>query len=228
MFAIIATIPTDTLSNYISMIFQLILMRLQESNTAQLSTHFMLFLSHLSVSRHGPMYGFNTLNSIQNNLIFMLISDIWEPNVNYMIETLSQNDLNYLIIGGAELLTSTPINSNINVFIRLLQILLNLIGNTKVSNGSSVNLLSVFGDDDMESREYDNTYSKLAYAQIVEFNNSISELSSSELRTQFMTRLSTLCAASPGKYVSVMGTGLNAQQQETLSEMIQSTGIQLQ
>lgn len=204
-------------------------MRLQESNTPQLSSLFMLFLSHLSVSRHGALFGYNILNTIQNNLILMLISDIWEPNVNYMIENFSQNELNNLIIGGSELLTNTPLNNNLNIFAKLLQIILNLIGNTKVITSNEINLLNVLNDgEDMESREYDNTYSKLAYAQIIEFNNGISELNSSEMKLEFINRLSKLCNTNPGKYIQVMQNGLTPEQQQILSEIIQTTGIQIQ
>ena len=204
-------------------------MRLQESNTPQLSSLFMLFLSHLATSSHGALFSYNILNNIQNNLILMLITDIWLPNINYMIDTMTQNDLNYLIIGGSELLTNTPLNNDLNIFITLLQIILDLINNTKISSGNDLNLLSLLNDgDEMESREYDNTYSKLAYAQIIEIHNSIGELNNNEMKLEFINRLSKLCHTSPGKYLQVLENGLTQQQKETLSEIIQSTGVQIQ
>lgn len=207
------------------MILQLMLIRLQENRTPQLSKYFIHFLCVVAFSAHGVTYMFNILESVQPGMTTMIIGDIWGPIVDYI----SQGDsleFNQTVVGGLEFLFHSPITTNSNAWIELFKILLHLVSTSSSSKKGGVDTTHLF-DDDSESREFDSTYSKLAFAQIIEIINPILEGSITDIRNKFGTTLSEFCQASPGKYSNLLRNQLSSEEQNLLQELLVETGTKI-
>jgi hypothetical protein len=210
------------------MILQLMLMRLQENRSPQLIKLFIHFLCVVASSSHGASYIFNILESVQPGMCSMIIADIWAPQVDYLsqIESL---ELNQMVFGGLELLVNSPVTANPNTWVDLFKILLHLLNTNSATSAvgkNAIDLTHLF-DDDSESREFDSTYSKLAYAQIIETVPSVLEGSSVEVRAAFALKVSQFCKSSPGKYSNILRNQLPNEEQAILQEIIVETGCEI-
>jgi hypothetical protein len=209
------------------MIFQLMLMRLQENRSPHLSKHFVHFLCVISSSSHGTDLMYSLLEGIQQGMMTMIIRDIWATNLEVILAG-DQIELIQIILGGIQLLVNSPIQDNSEPFLELFKILLQLVNSTttKKKGKGTEEVLSF--EDDSEAREFDSTYSKLAYAQIIEYLDPMTEWEMSEIRKTFMERLSELCQRHPGRYLGVFQSALDPEHQQMLQELLQETGVNLQ
>lgn len=208
------------------MILQLMLIRLQENRTPQLSKLFIHFLCVIAHSPHGAAYIFNVLESLQENMTTMVITDIWAPTTE-IISHADSLEFNQIILGGLQFLGDTPISNDSRTWMELFKILLHLLASSSSSARKPSLDLTHLLDDDSESREFDSTYSKLAYAQIIEMIDPILEGGPEQMRAKFGEKLSQLCKASPGKYSNLMRSQLSNEQQQMLQEIIAETGCEI-
>lgn len=208
------------------MILQLMLIRLQENRTPQLSKLFIHFLCVIAHSPHGAAYIFNVLESLQENMTTMVITDIWAPTTE-IISHADPLEFNQIILGGLQFLGDTPISNDSRTWMELFKILLHLLASSSSSARKPSLDLTHLLDDDSESREFDSTYSKLAYAQIIEMIDPILEGGPEQMRAKFGEKLSQLCKASPGKYSNLMRSQLSNEQQQMLQEIIAETGCEI-
>jgi hypothetical protein len=156
----------------------------------------------------------------------MIITDIWSPQVDYLSQ-IDSLELNQLIYGGLEFLINSPITLDSNTWIELFKILLHLLNSSSSSSLRKNGGLEALFDDDSESREFDSTYSKLAYAQIIETIPSALEGNISEVRTAFAVKLSQFCKSSPGKYSNLLRSQLPSEEQAILQELLVETGAEI-
>lgn len=215
------------------MILQLILIKLQENRTTQLSKYFINFLCTIAfTSTHGVNYIYNMLETIQAGMTSMIIHDIWgtSTQIDYMIQTCDTIELNQILLGGLEFLINSPIVMNSNTWIQLFKILLYLLtsssGGASGSSSSKVDTTHLF-DEDIESREFDSTYSKLAYAHIIEVINPILEGNLTDIKMKFCQTLSEFCKTSPGKYSNLLHNQLTKEEQNLLQELLMETGCEI-
>jgi hypothetical protein len=212
------------------MILQLMLIRLQENRTPQLSKLFIHFLCVIAYSPHGAAYIFNVLESLQSSMTTMIITDIWAPTAD-VISHADSVEFNQIILGGLQFLVDSPVSDDSRTWIELFKILLHLLSESSASSTSarkpSIDITQLL-DDDTESREFDSTYSKLAYAQIIEVLDPVLEGGGpDQMRAKFGEKLSQLCKGSPGKYSNLLRSQLSSEQQQMLQEIIAETGCQI-
>jgi hypothetical protein len=209
------------------MILQLMLIRLQENRTPQLSKLFIHFLCVIASSPHGAVYIFNVLESLQANMTTMVITDIWAPTTE-VISHADSIEFNQIILGGLQFLVDTPISNDSRTWMELFKILLHLLASSSSSSARKPSIdITHLLEDDSESREFDSTYSKLAYAQIIEMTDPILEGGADQMRAKFAEKLSQLCKGSPGKYSNLMRSQLSSEQQQMLQEIIAETGCEI-
>jgi hypothetical protein len=81
-------------------------------------------------------------------------------------------------------------------------------------------------DEESEAREFDSTYSRLAFAH-VEDKNEIEKVDFATARLEFAKSVAKLSIQFPGRYGGVVGT-LSASNQEAMMNVLQQAGVSLQ
>lgn len=161
----------------------LLLHRLQESNKDNKITRYSKLFLHsyfLLSSLHGSIIPYEILESITSGLFSMIILNIFIFNQTNCINNCDDNEIKEIVIGGTKCLIEGKIlnnNNNTNkmeVWLALFHSIRSFID--KSSSSSLLNkyqdvLNNINDDEDVlgtssSSLEFDNTYSKLAYATI--------------------------------------------------------------
>lgn len=216
------------LQPYIVTIFNLLLHRLQESVKQSKKVPFCKYFIH-NICLFSAVYGsqtlYNTLESLTNGLVTMLVMNIWSENRGNCAQLDSQ-DIKHILIGGTKLLCETPIATNIEVFSSLFHSLLVLVSDDDEVHGN----YDLHVDDNAEDRAFDSTYSKLAYAMVPNVDPCLDVTSGP---VYFVTTLANFTRSRPGQYGHVISTALNsfgtssASLTQTFQGLLQQHGLSL-
>jgi exportin-2 (importin alpha re-exporter) len=220
--ALVRSCPNDALAQYYPMILQLVLMRMQEHKTVQYCKLFVNFICLASVCEAGPSQIYQHLEGVQAGMMAMIIQQIWLPNAEGFAEAESIV-VAQLLMGGTRLLCETPIAEDSDTWGALATCLLTLVA----SNPSCRGNLSEFSllDEENEAREFDSTYSKLAFAHIDD-KSEIEKVDFATARLNFAKSVSSLSEQLPGRYGAVVGT-LSESCQEAMAQVLQEAGVSL-
>ena len=226
--AIVRKCPCDVMDQYMPMVFQLLLMRLQEHNTQQYCCLFVHFLCATASSAHGSAYVFHALESIQEGMNGLVITQIWAPNTEHFSRSDATN-VAQILAGGSLLLCQTPIADDSSLWGSLVTSLMGLARCSPSLTGDKGD--DLLYDEEAEAREFDSTYSKLAYAHIVEGASAddrtadLKDFAAAQLK--FLQELAALCERSPGVYAPALQSILGDDDKAALGEMLSEAGISL-
>lgn len=222
--ALIANSSIAVLSPYLQTIFSLLLHRMQDqmkdSNTPRYCRYFLHTLSHFAVAYGGAMV-YDILEGLTAGLTSMVIN-VWKNNSS-LCANLEIAQINEMIAGGTKLLVQTPINSQPDLWLQLLQVIIPLIQAQDGKSGKSDDESSAFVDEEAEAREFDSAYSKLAFSQLAEPSPNAEAAAASVF---FATSLSQLTASRPGYYLQVI-QHLEPDNARVLQELFQQQGLKL-
>lgn len=216
------------MDQYMPMVFQLLLMRMQEHHTPQYGKLFVHFLCLTSSSVHGPVYVYNALESIQEGMSGLIINQIWSPNTDFF----SRSDATcvaQIISGGSLLLCNSPIADDSSLWSTLVAALFGLVKSNPCITGEKGD--DLLYDEEAEAREFDNTYSKLAYAHIIDTTGSddasgdVKDFSAAQ--KLFLEQLAGLCQKRPGVYSGALQSILDDEDKDVLGELLKEAGINL-
>jgi exportin-2 (importin alpha re-exporter) len=221
--ALVRSCPNASLAQYYPMLMQLLLMRMQEHKTVQYCKLFVNFICLASVCEAGPAQIYQHLEGVQAGMMSMVIQQIWLPNSQAFCDA-EAIVVAQLIVGGTRLLCETPIAENSGDWAALATCLVTLVG----SNPSSRGNLSEFSlmDEENEAREFDSTYSKLAFAH-VDDKSEIEKVDFKTARLGFATAVGALSAQFPNRYGGVVSSALDEARQSALQEVLQEAGVTL-
>jgi exportin-2 (importin alpha re-exporter) len=224
--AIVRKCPCDVMDQYMPMVVQLLLMRLQEHNTEQYCRLFVHFLCITAMTGHGPSYVFNALESVQAGMNSMVITQIWQTNTEFFSRA-DAADVAQILSGGSLLLCQTPVADDEALWGALVKSLLGLAKSSPSITGDKGG--DVLYDEEAEAREFDSTYSKLAYAQIVE-GSTASDKEATDFpaaQLKFLQELAALCEKRPGVYSQALQSILDDADKTFLGELLSEAGITL-
>jgi hypothetical protein len=162
----------------------LLLHRLQESNKDNKISRYSKLFFHsyfLLCSIHGSIIPYEILESITSGLFSMLILNIFVFNQANCVNNCDDNEIKEIIIGGIKCLIEGKIltnnnNNKMEVWLALFHSVRSFIDKSSSSSSLLLNkyqdvLNNINDEEDVlgtssSSLEFDNTYSKLAYATI--------------------------------------------------------------
>ena len=73
-------VPMGTLQPFLTQVFQIVLQRLSTLKTHKFVRGFIVFMS-VFVCKHGAAHLFSTLDSVQPNIMMMLVEQVWLPGL---------------------------------------------------------------------------------------------------------------------------------------------------
>lgn len=218
---LIANNDLTAISPYIPTILQLLFRRMMENKTPQYSRMFLHTLFHLA-DKFGGQLLFEACESIQQDMTTLILAKVFEPNIEFVANS-GQKKVSRIIAGATKLLCGSNVKLNPSSWAILVR---SIIALTAAADDAPVKeAMDFMGDEELaENREFDGTFSKLAYAHIPEF-----ELSpeASQARTFFTASLADLCRASPGQYSGLLSTCLDAQTGAYLQSLLHQSGLAL-
>lgn len=158
----------------------------------------------------------------------MIIMNVWSHNVQSCY-SLEKVEIKEMIVGATNLFLDTPLINNSDVWLTGMVYITTLIDQADSSGYKSTDvddLDQLFGEDEAQSREFDSTYSKLAYALLSEPPIAPEYATASKY---FISRLSSFTSTYPGKYLPLIQklTMNNPEQGKLLEKLVQSNGVQL-
>lgn len=196
---------TEVLAAHIATVFTLILTRLQESvkatKTPKFCKHLILNFCTFSLS-YGGQALYDMLEGVQNGLTPMIVQNIWWANRNQCADSDPQ-DLQHMIIGATRLLfdSAIPVTSP-DSFVSLFGSILSMIFIKDANDSTTDQYRSIIlNEDDEDGKDFDNAYSKLAYANINLPNPAAKYPPGAEY---FVKTLGQFCAAHPGQYTPLI------------------------
>lgn len=156
----------DALRAHIVEVFNILLMRLQNSKTVRYTRHISLFFS-LVIGKWGASAWLQILNSVQPGLGGMLLKQVWLPCV--MTESaFNRSDTKTMIVGMIMLMKEPDIAGmdNGNVWATMVCAILKLVGSGNVLMSSADDgKHNEDGGDDVEIEiRFDSSFSKLHFA----------------------------------------------------------------
>lgn len=223
---LIAHNPYSALAGFVPTIFQLLFHRMMENKTPQ---YIRLFIHSLSLfsSTYGGQVLFEACESIQAGMTTLIVTKILAPNIA-TITCGAKPKLNCIVVGLSKLLCDSNVLQNVPTWSELCQAIVAIL--VKSSESSGIELKSTFvesfleGEENAEAREFDNTFSKLAYAHVPP---PISSLEAAQPGLYFITSLSALCAKSPGQFSGILGSCLDAEGGACLQSLLTQSGLSI-
>jgi len=219
--------PIETLSPFLPTIFNLLLMRLQESSKeSKVSKYTRCFLHSLCVFciSFPAQVLHDQLETITNGLVSMITLNIWEPNRDNCAAA-DKTEIRQMLIGGTHLLLQSALVTKQSVWGSLLNTLVAL---AEAASGGGTNLASddffLADDEEVGGKEFDSTYSRLAYAQIPTADSTAAIASAP---AYFLTMLSQFCAASPGQNINAIQASIDPKFSNALQKLLADNNIRL-
>lgn len=194
--------------------------KLPAPRIGRLFIHVVLLLA----AGHGAQRVYEALEQVQVGLVTALISHILPPNCANCA-TADPLEVQQMVVGATKLLCDTPVSTNPEVWGRLLKSIAVLLGaesSEALQQDTGEEVLGML--DEGGEREFDSTYSRLAYAQVPEPPPS-PEVADS---TAYFTRsLAALFARQPGQYQPVLLAALTPAEQASLQAASAKSGVRL-
>lgn len=209
-------------------IFSLLLTRMQDqmkdTKTPKYCRYFIHFAC-LFAAMYGGQRLYDVFEALTPGLTVMIIQGVWSHN-NQACCSMDKLELKQLIVGATKFFLDTPINQDPRSWTAVLSYTLALVD---AESGHKVLDDDIhFVDEEAEAREFDSTYSKLAYATIPDagVTPEIAQASS-----YFISSLAKFCAARPGQYLSAIQMQLSdakkANEAKTLQQLVEANGVTL-
>jgi len=212
---------SSILKNYIPTIFQLLFRRMMENKTPQ----YIRCFSHsifLFSSKFGGQSLYESCETIQPEMTALIITKIIEPNLQ-MICDVDTPHLSRIIVGSTKLLCESSMNLNPSVWTILYCSIINMMMVFEKKK-SGVSDKFVYEDENAESREFDNTFSKLVHAHLPDFPLSAEE---TQPVIFFLKSLANLCQIHPGRFNSIIFSCLQEESALFFKSKLQQFGISL-
>jgi exportin-2 (importin alpha re-exporter) len=224
--------PLTTLRPYIPTIFNLFLMRMQEqmkqSQTPKFCRSFIHTMFYFAIV-HGGKTLFEVLEAIGAGLSGNLVTSVMACNTS-MCANLDKQSVGRIVLGGAGLLTESGIADNPVAWIALLKFVLTLASSAlniaSVRDGGAAALAreallleSEVEDEEAAARDFDSTYSKLAYVQIPDPVVGLD--TNASIAAAFVNKLSHLFATrSVNAYADAVKLQLDVESRHTLLALL--------
>lgn len=217
------SIPMAVLSPNISLLFTLIFRRVGENKT----TRFCKLLTHsfcVFIMINGAAVLFEIFGQMDpsGGLMRNFIQQLWGPNAA-ICAAADVTEVNQMIVGGSKLLCEVGSRDQ-GLFVYLLKAVLPLLQQEGTADAATEIMLEALLEEGAENREFDATYSKLAFSQIPE-PTSPPEVKMSH--SFFANALSSLCRASPGVFVGMMQSQLSPGELATVQTVCSQAGQSL-
>ncbi len=214
---------TAAIQPFLPTIFQLLLHRMQESmKDTKTPRYCKLFLHSICLfsSVHGAQLLHDSLEALTQGLVGMIISNVWSVNRANCAGN-DKLEVKQMIIGGCKLLTESSVTQKPEVWGSLFKSILSLVdaGAEKTTQAAGE------GEDDEEGKDFDSTYSKLAYASVVTVDPN--EAITCAPASHFAVSLSKFTAAHPGQYVPIIQSVLDQREAAALQALLHQNGVNI-
>jgi len=135
-------------------------------------------------------------------------------------------EVKQMTVGAARLLCETPLGQDPEAFAALLRSAVALLQGDRASgSGGGHDELESFLDEEADAREFDSTYSKLAFA-LVEDVDATKDIPSAP--AYFAVALAGLSRSRPGQYLSLVQASLDATEAQALQEVLAKAGVAIE
>jgi len=140
-------------------------------------------------------------------------------------------EVKQMTVGAARLLCETPLGQDPEAFAALLRSAVALLQGDRASGsgggggGGGHDELESFLDEEADAREFDSTYSKLAFA-LVEDVDATKDIPSAP--AYFAVALAGLSRSRPGQYLSLVQASLDAAEAQALQEVLAKAGVAIE
>jgi exportin-2 (importin alpha re-exporter) len=212
-----------TLSQFIPTILNLLLHRMQEQMKETKTPKYCRSFLH-SMSIFAAVYGGAVLeqafDGIEKGLINMIILQVWSVN-RANCASADKPEVKLMIVGATRILCETSIAKNPDAFGSLLKSIVALLS---AGAGKGGDFNEDFLDEEADAREFDSTYSKLAYAHVPD-TDPAAEIPSAA--AYFASALSSLSRAAAGQYTGIIATALDEQEKGVLQSVVSQAGVSL-
>lgn len=173
---------------------------------------------------HGAKLLYDTLEAMTQGLTGMIIMNVWSHN-RAACASSDVLELKQFVVGASKLLTESPVTQKPEVWGSLFKSILALVdaGAQKTAEYSGS-----FGDEDGaddEAREFDNAYSKLAFASVVT-EDPLASITSTPA-AYFANILSTFTRSAPGQYTAIIQSALDQREAAALQALLQANNAPL-
>ena len=227
--SIIKSASINTLRPYLPTIFGLLLTRLQEHMKDTKTPKYCKSFLH-TLCFFAAVHGGQNLESVflsidaSGGLLHTLIIDVWGPN-SVQCATNDKTEIRHLIIGGTNILCHTNVKQNPVAWGSLLKSIVILLESDVNKVGLDLDDNNSWGlDEEAADREFDSSYSKLAYAQVPD-PDLTADISSAP--NYLAKALSELCRQAPGHFPSIVQQSLEHQQLQVLQGLCQQNGVSI-
>jgi exportin-2 (importin alpha re-exporter) len=216
-----------TLSPFLPTIFNLLLHRMQEQMKETKTPKYCRCFLH-TIALFASVYGGRALveafDGLEKGLIGMIILQVWSVNRANCVSA-DKVEVKQMIVGGTRLLCETSVAQNPETFSSLLKSILALLGAGVEKGGAGADFSEEFLDEEADAREFDSTYSKLAYAQVADVDPT-AEIPS--VAGYFGSALGALArSAAPGQYTSLIASALDEGEKVVLQGALAQAGVSL-
>ena len=226
---IIKHAPLNTLNPYLPTIFGLLLTRLQEHMKDSKNPKYIKSFLH-TLCFFAAIHGGQNLETVflsvdpSGSLLHTLIIEVWSPN-SAVCASNEKTEVRHVIIGGTNILCHSNVKQNLVTWGSLLKSIITLLDADGNRVGLDLDDNNSWGlDEEAADREFDNTYSKLAYAQVPD-PDLTADISSAP--NYLASSLGELCRQLPGHYPNVVQQSLDHQQLQVLQGICQQNGVNL-
>jgi exportin-2 (importin alpha re-exporter) len=201
-------------------IWNLLLHRMQElmkdTKTPRYCRSFLHTFS-LYAAVHGGAALQDSLGALDPGLVKMVVMQVWSFN-RASCASAEALEVKQMVVGGTKVLCETAIANDPDAFCSLLKSVLALLAGAGAKNTEEI---ESFLDEDPDSREFDSTYSKLAYAQVVDVDPTASIPSGPVF---FVTSLAALTRSRPGSYGPAIRNALDEKEAQALQALLAQSG----
>lgn len=224
---------------YLATIFQLLLHRLQDAvKDSKVSKYSKLFLHSICVFAlsYGGQCLHDQLESQTPGLSGMIVMNIWPFNRDQCAGG-SSTDVCQMLIGSTRFLLESTMLQNLPAWKALFQSTISLVdaaeggadSRASVEEQQQLNIAALLVDEDSaESREFDGTYSKLAYAHCTLPDPTIAFLSNSGSvnPSEYCAKaLSAFCLSRPGQILPSIQSALDEKGLACLQALLQKYNV---
>jgi hypothetical protein len=201
-------------------ILTLLFRRMMENKTPQYTRLFVHSVLHIA-GKFGGQYLFGACDSIQPGMTTLIVTKVIEPHIE-ALSNAGRNKSSRIVVGATKLLCESNVRLDPSTWSILVQSTIALL---IAVEAAPVKETTFFEEEDAaESREFDGSFSKLAYAHIPEIALSAE---ASQASAYFATSLAGLCRTSPGQYSTLLSTCLNQETGGYLQNLLQQSGLSL-
>ena len=177
----------------------------------------------LFASRYGGAATHEALAAIDGGLLKMIIMQVWTHN-RASCAAADPHEVKHMIVGATRLLCESPVAQDPESFSTLVKSAVSLVQGER-SDRPGTEDLETFLDEEADAREFDSSYSKLAFA-LVEDVDATAEIPSAP--KYLVTSLSSLSRTRPGSYGPLVRAALDESEAKTLQDLFSQTGVTIE